>query len=234
VGDILIDLTLINRFFKHVVNGNSQRALEPIVAWHNQPDRGYTSVKIYTWDRAGLFAKIAGALASAELNILNALIFSRSDGIILDTFYVVDARTGKLVSRRERDAFKDLLTRVLAAGGRVDFEKEIARLASRQAVAMEWEGMGIPTRIRIDNESVRYRTIVEVETEDRIGLLYLISKVLTDLGLNISVARICTEKGAAIDTFYVRDTTGKKILDEEKLAVIKANLHQTLDSYQEK
>ena len=59
------------------------------------------------------------------------------------------------------------------------------------------------THIRFDNESSETRTAVEIETEDRVGLLYAISQALAELDLNISAAKIVTEKGAAIDTFYI-------------------------------
>src|SRR5687767_15628096 len=42
---------------------------------------------------------------------------------------------------------------------------------------------------------------------------YAVSQVFAELGLNISLAKISTEKGAAIDTFYVTEKFGQKILD---------------------
>ena len=162
---INIDLTQVNRFLKRVVNGSGSRVLEPVIAWHNQPARAHTSVKICTWDRPGLFTTISGALAASGLNILSARVFSRGDGIILDTFLVVDARTGGLAKRLERDTFKKQLTQALLPGESPEFQIQIDTLAKRAAPA-EWEW---PTRIRIDTEAAESRTIIEVEVSGSAG-----------------------------------------------------------------
>ncbi len=221
---IHIDLTQVNRFLKRVVNGTGPKVLEPVIAWHNQLARGHTSVKICTWDRPGLFTTISGALAAAGLNILSARVFSRGDGIILDTFLVVNAHTGGLAKRPERDAFKEWLTQSLLPDKSTEVETQLDALAKPD----DDGGWQWPTRIRIDTESAESRTIIEVESGDRLGLLHRISKVLTQHGLNIHVARISTEKGAAIDTFYVRTALGKKPTDEKLLQQIKSDLKAEL------
>jgi len=224
IRHIHTDLTQVNLFLDRVVNGTGIKVLEPIIAWHNQPARGHTSVKICTWDRPGLFTTISGALAAAGLNILSARVFSRGDGIIIDTFLVVNARTGGLAKRPESDTFEKLLTQALLPGESPEFETQIDTLAKPIDVG-EWQW---PTRIRIDTKSAESRTIIEVESEDRLGLLHRISKVLTRHGLSIHVARISTEKGTAIDTFYVRTAHGKKPTDEALLQKIKSELETEL------
>ncbi|HJO08326.1 MAG TPA: ACT domain-containing protein, partial [Verrucomicrobiota bacterium] len=92
----------------------------------------------------------------------------------------------------------------------------------------EWQW---PTRIHIDTDSAESRTIIEVESGDRLGLLHRISKVLTQHRLNIHVARISTEKGAAIDTFYVRTALGKKPTDKKLLQQIKFDLEAELSKH---
>jgi len=210
--EIIRDLALVHRFLHLQLQPDEQKALEPVIDWHNEPDRGYTIVKICTWDRAGLFSNLTGSLSAAGLNILSARIFTRSDAIVLDSFFVTDARTGALANREEREKFESLIFKVLT-GGEADFGALIARQKGIRPPWQSYEGHRIPTRINFDNETSESRTAIEVETEDRVGLLHAISQTFAELELNISAAKIVTEKGAAIDTFYVIEPDGGKILD---------------------
>jgi [protein-PII] uridylyltransferase len=224
--DIVMDLSLTHRFM-HNQLAEEERALEPVVAWHNEPDRGYTTVKICTWDRAGLFSKIAGSFAAAGINILNAQIFTRNDGIVLDTFYVTDARSGGLVNRGERELFESTLARALVEE-EMDFRSLMSRQKTARPLYQALEGERIPTRIEFDNDTSANRTILEIETEDHVGLLYVISQALTELNLDISLAKISTEKGAAIDTFYVCEQDGQKIVWPERQQLIEQRLRSAL------
>jgi len=223
--EILADVTLAHLFMRHQI-GEEDKALEPVIDWHNEPDRGYTAVKVCTWDRHGLFSKITGALTGAGLNILSAQIFTRNDGVILDTFFVTDAKTGLLAAKEERDKFERCLNQVLT--GDVDLAALIARQKVAKPLYQSLEGERIPTIIRFDNETSDTRTIMDVETEDHVGLLYIISQVLTELDLDIYVAKISTEKGAAIDSFYVSENDGAKIRDAERHREIERRLRAAI------
>ncbi len=211
----------------HLQIAEEDKALEPVVIWHNEPDRGYTSVHICTWDRAGLFTKIAGSLTAAGLNILSAQIFTRTDGIILDTFFVNDAKGAALAKKEEKEAFEKILNDALT-GNLVDFPALIARQKAPQKIYMSLEGERIPTVIGFDNENSESSTILDVETEDRIGLLYYISRTFAELGLDISLAKILTEKGAAIDTFYISTWDRQKITSAEHREYIEHRLREAI------
>ena len=201
--EILDDLELAHRFMHQLIL-EKKHALAPVTAWLDEPDRGYNLVKICTWDRAGLFSKIAGSLSAAGLNILGAQIFTRADGIALDTFFVNDARTGNLGAREQHDKFAALLENVLDGGG-VDLRMLIARQTNNHPVYHAYAGEHMATEISFDNGASDTRTLIEIETEDRLGLLYAISQTFAQLAVDIAGARIVTERGAAIDTFYVRE-----------------------------
>ena len=226
-AEITRDLVLTHRFLHLQLAEEDQNALEPVIDWHNEPDRGYTVVKICTWDRSGLFSNLTGAISAAGLNILTAQIFTRSDAIVLDTFFVTDAKTGALANREERDKFEALLVRVLT-GESVDFSKLIASQQNLPPLYQSYEGDRLPTQVNFDNEASESRTAIEVETEDRVGLLHAITQALAELELNVTAAKIVTEKGAAVDTFYVTESGGQKILDAGRQEFIARKLRDAI------
>ena len=225
-SEIADDLELAHRFMHRLIREND-RALSPVTAWLNEPDRGYNTVKICTWDRAGLFGKIAGSLSAAGLNILGAQIFTRADGVALDTFYVNDARTGNLAEPDQHEKFAKLLDQILN-NETVDLPALIARQIPNRTTYQAYAGEHMATEIQFDNNASDTRTLIEVEVEDRLGLLYAISRTFADLALDISGARIVTERGAAIDSFYVCELDGRKVTAPERLAAIEARLREAI------
>jgi [protein-PII] uridylyltransferase len=224
--EILDDLELVHRFMNRLIREND-RALSPVTAWLDEPDRGYNIVKICTWDRAGLFEKIAGSLSATGLNILTAQVFTRTDGIALDEFFVNDARTGNLATREQHDKFATLLEKVLN-GDDVDLPALIARQITNRPVYEAYAGEHMATEITFDNDASETRTLIEIEVEDHLGLLYAISRTFADLSVDIVGARIVTERGAAIDNFYVREIGGGKIISVERQKLIEAKLREAI------
>ena len=224
--EIADDLELTHRFM-HRLLWEKDRALSPVTAWLNEPDRGYNTVKICTWDRAGLFGKIAGSLSAAGLNILDAQIITRTDGIALDTFYVNDARTGNLAEPERHDQFARLLDQILNDAP-LDLPALIARQMPGRTNYQAYAGEHMATEIQFDNRASDTRTHIEVETEDRLGLLYAISRTFAELSLDVAGARIVTERGAAIDAFYVCELDGHKVTAPERLTAIEARLREAI------
>ena len=224
--EVLTDLTQAHRFMQRQLS-EKEEALSPVIAWHHERDRGYSSVHVCTWDRAGLFSKIAGALTAAGLNILSAEIITRGDEILLDTFFVTDAKTGSVARKEEREKFETLIDRLLT-GEELDLAALI-KLESTVSPYKFFEGDRIATAVYFDNETSETRTILEVEAEDKLGLLYAISQVLNELRLDIYVAKISTEKGAAFDSFYVTEAGGAKITAPELQKSIERKLRTAIN-----
>jgi [protein-PII] uridylyltransferase len=224
--DIVTDLELTHRFMRRQVLEEDQ-LLSPATVWQDEPDRGYNLVRVCTWDRAGLFSKIAGSFSAVGLNILSAQIFTRSDGVVLDKFFVNDARTGNLATPEQHDKFGPLLDRVLNDEA-VDLSSLIARQVVARPVYQAYAGERMATQIYFDNNASDTRTLIEIETEDRLGLLYAISQAFAELRVDIAGARIVTERGAAIDSFYVRELDGTKVVLPERQAGIENRLREAI------
>ena len=230
--EIVADLELTNRFMRSLLSNDPDVSLAPAIEWKDEPDRGCSRVTVCTWDRAGLFGKLAGSFTSAGLNILSAQIFTRTDRVVLDTFDVTSARTGVLAAQEEKEKFNQFLSKSLI--GHVDFDPLIAKQKVANPLYQSLEGERIATEIVFDNATSERCTVIDVQTEDRVGLLYTLSQTLSELGLDISVAKISTEMGAAMDSFYVTEQNGEKVLPPHRQHAIEARLRTALLNFDQR
>jgi [protein-PII] uridylyltransferase len=187
-------------------------ALKPVIAWKDLPSTGHSEVTVVTWDRSQLFTKIAGAFALAELSILSADIWTRDDHIVIDTFRVCTEKFEAATHARDRKVFSESLTRALREGD-YDIGKDINRAHSFSRRADHLFGVVEPM-IGFDSDSSPDSTLMHLRAPDYLGLLYDVSSCLAGLGLSITNARITTEKGAALDTFYLTTAEGAKITEK--------------------
>lgn len=110
----------------------------------------------------------------------------------------------------------------------MDLPGLIARQITSRPVYQAYAGERIPTEIQFDNEVSETRTLIEIESEDQLGLLYAIAQTFTELAVDIAGARIVTERGAAIDSFYVRELGGGKIISAERQKLIETRLREAI------
>jgi [protein-PII] uridylyltransferase len=196
-----------------------------VTAVEHFPERDCSSVAICTQDRPGLFASITGTLTALNLDILNARIFTSSDGRILDVFRISHRGRSELVMAEQKwNKFRSTLNDVLE--GRLD----VARLVenSQRSSFLQRHAPKVSTVVQLDNEASDHFTIVEVFTEDRIGVLFKITYALHQLGLSIHVAKISTNVDQVADIFYVTDENGKKLPEPDRLEEIRLSLYQIL------
>ncbi len=185
--------------------------------------RAITEVTVYAKDQPGLFARLAGAFAACSADIADARIFTLSNGMALDTFWVQDS---------ERRAFDrpDRLARLSAT-----IERSLSGAApspeparSRVAAPSRLDLFRIVPRVLIDNRASAGHTVIEVNGRDRKGLLHQLTQALTDLDLQISSAKISTFGARAVDVFYVKDQYGLKVEKEARLKPVRDRLLEVL------
>src|SRR6266550_386161 len=189
------------------------------------PERDCTSVVVCCQDRPGLFASITGVMAVLNLDILNARIFTANDGRILDVFRISHHGRAEIVMAEQKWAkFRAVLDGVL--DGKVDIANLVR--SSKPSLFFQKRAPKVSTAVNIDNEASDDFTIVEVFTEDRIGVLFTITYSLHQLGLSIHVAKISTNVDQVADVFYVTDEAGRKITDPYQVETTRRFLLQNL------
>jgi [protein-PII] uridylyltransferase len=167
---------------------------------------GITEVSFYTPDHPRLLSLIAGACTMQDASIIGAQIFSTRDGRAIDTFRLRRSFTSdedeKVRATRIIDTVKQLLQ-----GQRtvlIDLGKE-----SRHNKRLK--PFALPAQVVVSNAISEKFTVIEVSGLDRIGLLYALTREISDLSLTIGSAHIGTYGEKAVDVFYVTDLTGQKI-----------------------
>ncbi len=221
VDEIVAHLDLFRGFWRGLYLSD-EPAFVPALRWEAQPEQGHSVVSICTWDRLQLLASIAGAFAVASVNILSADIFVRGDNLVLNVFRVCNTKLGPVTDPHEIAIVESVL-RIALEGERFDMTPLLASV--RRKGAKRSQEIDFPTRIMIENKSHPASTLIQVETPDRLGLLHDLVACLGRNNVYIALARINTEKGAAIDTFYVTDAqTRGKITDARRISLLQTEL----------
>ncbi|MCG5479040.1 [protein-PII] uridylyltransferase [Sinorhizobium alkalisoli] len=182
-----------------------------------------TEITVLSPDHPRLLTVIAGACAAAGANIVDAQIFTTSDGRALDTILVNrEFRVDEDETRRAASIGK-LIEDVLAGRKRLP---EV--IASRARTKKRNKAFTVTPEVTISNALSNKFTVIEVEGLDRPGLLSEVTAVLSDLSLDIASAHITTFGEKVIDTFYVTDLVGHKITSESRQINIAARLKAVL------
>jgi len=189
------------------------------------PARAVTEVVVYTADHAGLFSRIAGALAIAGASIVDARIHTLTDGMALDTFWIQDAAGGPYDTPHRLARLGALVEQALE--GRLKLQSEI-RKATRSILPGRMRAIHVPPRVVVDNRASNRHTVIEVNGRDRPGLLHDVTAAISDEGLQIASAHVTTYGVRAVDVFYVKDVFGMKIENERKLNQLRTALLEAL------
>ncbi|TBN17227.1 [protein-PII] uridylyltransferase [Agrobacterium cavarae] len=178
-----------------------------------------TEITVLAPDHPRLLSIITGACSAAGANIADAQIFTTSDGRALDTILINREFPIDEDETRRATNIGKLIEEVLAGKKRLP---EI--IATRTKSRKKSKTFTIPPSVTISNGLSNKFTVIEVECLDRPGLLADMTAVLADLSLDITSARITTFGEKVIDTFYVTDLFGQKVMTENRQSNIAMRL----------
>ncbi len=200
----------------------------PLVETRIDQAREATEMTLYTPDYIGLFAAIAGAMATSGANIVDARVFTTSDGMAIDTIWIQAADGGAIRDEERLERLKQSVVLALSedhagAGGANEAAFDAAPQPVRSApIALE-------PHVLVDNGASRGYTVIEVSARDRPGLLHDITRTLSACGVSIGSAHISTVGSRAVDVFYVRDRFGLKLSREAQLVQVQGRLTEMLE-----
>jgi [protein-PII] uridylyltransferase len=159
-------------------------------------------------DRRGLLATLAGALTCCGLTVLEANLFSTTEGMALDVFRASDP-----FERVERDG-TDRVTSALHAAltGELDVAEGVRARVRDYRTAGSTPGA---VAIEVDLESSDSATVFEVHADDDVGLLYRLAAAFVSVDLDVGLAKVTTLAERVVDVFYVHDAEGGKVTDEQ-------------------
>ncbi|MCC6981972.1 MAG: [protein-PII] uridylyltransferase [Bauldia sp.] len=183
-----------------------------------------TEITVMAPDHPRLLSIIAGACTVAGANIVDAQIFTTTDGRALDAISISrEFATDEDEERRGR-RIGALIEEVLA--GEAPLPEIVAKRAKPKA---KLKAFAIEGRVSVDNSWSNRFTAIEATGLDRPGLLYDLTRTISDLNLNIASAHIATFGERAVDVFYVTDLTGQKIANANRQATIRKRLEEVFN-----
>ena len=168
-------------------------------------------------DHHGLFSKISGIVSSCGFDIVTAKIFTRTDGFALDTLLIQNKENKIIFEKRIQENLIKNLKQGLE--GRYNYKKELEN--RWQEIPSRFREMKAPVRVLVDNKTSKNFTVVEINCKNSPGVLHIITKSFSELGLQVNTASISTFGNRVKDNFYVNDLFGQKISDKNKISEIK-------------
>ena len=185
-------------------------------------DRDATRACFALADHPGIFSRLAGALALVGANVVDARTYTSKDGYATAAFWIQDAE-GHPYEQSRLPRLRQMIRKTLKG-------EVVAREAikDRDKIKKRERAFKVPTHITFDNDGSEIYTIIEVDTRDRPGLLYDLTRTLANSNVYINSAVIATYGEQVVDTFYVKDMFGLKFHSESKQKALEKKLREAI------
>jgi [protein-PII] uridylyltransferase len=216
---------------RHAELSHSFRALDVplLVDFRQVADRKVTELTLLTVDDAGLFSRVAGAVAGHGINIIGARITTCTDGTVLDVFQLQTTKNELVEDTRLLGRLKDSIDSAVTGTLRPQ-----AALRERwQSLPARVRRLPVPSRVILSNRISSTHTVIEINGRDFPGLLHRLTQTLAELGLQIQTATVSTYGERVVDVFYVKDLFGLQIHNQARLDTIRDRLLAVFDQLDE-
>jgi [protein-PII] uridylyltransferase len=211
----------------HVVFANLLRGIGPDeirIDLHPDEGRDATRACFALSDHPGIFSRLAGALALVGANVVDARTYTSKDGYATAVFWIQDGEGAPYEAAR-LPRLRKMIERTFA--GEVVASEA---LQDRDKLKKRERPFRIPTSITFDNDGSEIYTIIEVDTRDRPGLLYDLTRTLAANNIYIASAVIATFGVQVVDSFYVKDMFGLKLHSPAKQQALERKLRAAIEA----
>ncbi len=213
-----LDPDIIVRFASLAKAAEADAASSAVVV---TPRDGDLEAIVFTEDRSGLLADLAGAVASTGMSLRTVQALTTTDGKAIDIF-IIQSPDGAPVEDLEQSRRLHQALLAAAAAHPDKPPKLRRRFGDRRDL------FSVAPGVRIEADASSEATVIEAEGLDRPGLLYELTQAIAEEGATISSAHISTYGERAVDAFYLQTSKGKKLSDEAALARMKKALEKVL------
>lgn len=199
---------------------------ECAVQWIERPKFGYSELIIVSQNSHRLLEKTCCALATHQINILSADVYTRPDAVVLDLFRVCDDDFKAITNSNTK---KSMVATLYEINQQEDYKP--AKYLKKKENFLKPETKQIfefPVRAWTSNNLDPHYTVIELQALDRIALLHDVLRTVNDHNLVTVHSRICTEKGAALDSIYVSTPDGNKLTDQDAVDRLEKDLKNLL------
>jgi [protein-PII] uridylyltransferase len=177
---------------------------------------------VVTLDKPYLFSNISGVLSSFGMDILRGHALTSPGGLVLDVFQFTDSERFLELNAGAREQMFSVLNDVIS--GRASVTE---RLRGREGSLFNRRPRRIVPVVHADNTSSKRYTIIDIIADDELGLLYRISRVMSQNGCDVDLVLIATEGHRAIDVFHI--TKGGRKLSDAEQAELSTHLQRVLE-----
>jgi len=171
-------------------------------------------------DQHGLYAKVAGSLTATGINILASQVYTTRGGLALE-IYRVSTPPGRSEEKRDVWAKLERTLKDVLSGCR-ELEAVVQHL--RRPIGRSVTPSRTPPSVEISNEVSDFYTVVDLSANDRLGLLYDLTRVIAAHGLEVFLSRATTVLDQVADTFYVKGPAGSKLTDPQAIEALRCDL----------
>ncbi len=173
---------------------SSDTANMPVIEWRDDPNDSISRLYVVSADCDGLFSLLAGVVTLSGLDILGSKVFTRSDRLTFNAFYVSGVVGGMSANPRVKARFAREVKDAVESGKNLDSRVE-------KIFESEKSNANILFDVFMRRESGKL--VLEIRAKDRVGLLYKIARMIESCGYDIVFARVNTDMGWARDTFHL-------------------------------